>query len=160
MPAAQAESPFRRKLECSETRIPKADESSEHTEISSPGFLCPLLHFPSSESPSIPMPYLTGYELIHAKEAQLRAIGLSRYGNTGWLKRARATLFSDEQIELFRSFSPPHPELFDEKSVKSTKTAKQKQFSPETDTHFITLGAWANRLYFASTRNLAPIPTP
>lgn len=45
---------------------------------------------------------LTRSELIHAQDRQLAAIGLRRSGNSGWLERAVAAEFTDEQVRLFK----------------------------------------------------------
>lgn len=44
---------------------------------------------------------LTRSQLTHATRVQLATLGISRYQNPGWLRKALATDFTEDQVRLF-----------------------------------------------------------
>lgn len=46
---------------------------------------------------------ITRYDLVHAKDKQLRAVCITRKGNSGWLKAALAREFSEQEVARFHA---------------------------------------------------------
>lgn len=44
---------------------------------------------------------LSRHDLVHAKDVQLKSIGLNRKLNKGWLRRALQSDFTEEEIAVF-----------------------------------------------------------
>lgn len=74
---------------------------------------------------------LSRHDLVHAKDTQLKAIGLNRKLNKGWLQRAMKAEFTEAEVELFHKSK--------EKTLKSEKIDRQQKFSEDKMANLILL---------------------